>query len=155
LIFYFLVDMFGESLDHKHFLDRVSSLGLLRSKWYATDAIAKFNQENLLKAVAVPAYELSAYTARLGGLKFASNPFPFMSLLRGDLQSTWIDPFGQRLRGMGADIKLKRKVTRIVMAGGRVAQVEAVDTASGAVSTHTGDHYLWATNLEVLRAGFL
>jgi hypothetical protein len=158
LIFYFLVDMFGESLDHKRFLDRVSALGLLRSKWYATDAMARFNQENLLKAVAVPAYELSAYTSRLVGLNFASNSTPFMSLLRGNLQTTWIEPFATRLRGMGADIKLGRKVTRIVMAGGRVAQIDAVDTTTGAVSKHVGDHYLWATNLEVLRdkaAGFL
>ena len=158
LIFYFLVDMFGESLDHKRFLDRISALGLLRSKWYATDAMAKFNQENLLKAVAVPAYELSGYTSRLVGINFASNSTPFMSLLRGNLQTTWIEPFATRLRGMGADIKLGRKVTRIVMAGGRVAQIDAVDTTTGAVSKHTGDHYIWATNLEVLRdkaAGFL
>ncbi len=158
LIFYFLVDMFGESLDHKHYLDRISALGLLRSKWYATDAMARFNQENLLKAVAVPAYELSGYTSRLVGVNFASNPTPFMSLLRGNLQETWIEPFGARLRAMGADIKLGRKVTRIVMAGGRIAQIEALDTATGSTTVHQGDHYLWATNLEVLRAkasGFL
>jgi hypothetical protein len=151
LIFYFLVDMFGESLDHKRFLDRISALGLLRSKWYATDEMAKFNQENLLKAVAVPAYELSGYTSRLVGINFASNPTPFMSLLRGNLQTTWIEPFGARLRGMGVDVKLGRKVTKIAMSGGRVAQIEAVDASTGARSVHTGDHYLWATNLEVLR----
>jgi uncharacterized protein with NAD-binding domain and iron-sulfur cluster len=152
LVFYFLVDMFGESLDHAAYLDRVSAMGLMRSKWYATDAMARFNQENLLKAVAVPAYELSAFTSRLVGVNFASNPFPFMSLLRGNLQETWIEPFGARLRGMGADIKLNRKVTRIAMAGGSITHVEAVDTTTGTTSVHTGDHYLWATNLEVLRA---
>jgi hypothetical protein len=99
----------------------------------------------------VPAYELSGYTARLVGLNFASNSTPFMSLLRGDLQSVWIEPFGRRLTGMGADIKLNRKVTRIHMAGGRITSVEAVDTTTGTTSRHTGDHYLWATNLEVLR----
>jgi hypothetical protein len=74
-----------------------------------------------------------------------------MSLLRGDLQSTWIEPFGTRLRGMGADIRLNRKVTRIHLAGGRITGIDAVDTTTGTTTTHTGEHYLWATNLEVLR----
>ncbi len=152
LVFYFLVDMFGESLSHDYYLDRISAMGLMRSKWYATDAMARFNQENLLKAVAVPAYELSAFTSRLVGLNFASNPKPFMSLLRGNLQETWIEPWGTRLRGMGADIKLGRRVTKIVMVAGRIAHVEALDLATGVTHVHAGDHYIWATNLEVLRA---
>jgi len=155
LTFVYLVDMFAEGIGRRWFLDRISAMGLLRSKWYATEALATFNQENLLKAVAVPAYELSAYTGRLVGVLFASNPVPFMSFLRGDLQTTWIEPFGARLRAMGATIHLGRRVTRLDLAGGRVTGVQAVDTATGTTHTHTGDHYLWATNLEVLRRDFL
>lgn len=150
LVFYFLIDMFGEHLSRRWHLDRISAMGLLRSKWYATQALASFNQENLLKAVAVPAYELSAYTSRLVGLNWASNPRPFLSLLRGNLQEAWIEPWAARLRAMGVTIEMGRRVEKILMSGGRVAGVEARDM-TGALTTHTADVYVLATNLEVTR----
>jgi flavin-dependent amine oxidoreductase len=151
LAMYAMAQMVAHPGRRARYLDRLSIVGFLRSRWYATEAMARFNEENLLKAVAVPSYELSAFTTRTVALNWFSNPRPFLSLLNGDLQTTWIEPFAARLRALGVDVQLDRTVTRIGMEAGRVARVEAVDGA-GHGYRYGGDQYVLATNLEATRA---
>jgi uncharacterized protein with NAD-binding domain and iron-sulfur cluster len=64
LFFYSVLDMISRPLSEKRFLDRVSQIGLIRGKWYTSESVAELSQENVLKASAIPAYELSAMTAK-------------------------------------------------------------------------------------------
>jgi hypothetical protein len=148
LCLYFVADMIGHSMSQKRYLDRLSLVGLLRSKWYATEPMSRYSQENLLKAVAVPANELSAFTTRVVGWNWFSNMTPFISVLRGPMQQTLIQPLEARIRGMGADVRIGWRVEKLVMAGGKVDGVEA-RTPAGTLDTVRGDVYVCCTNLEV------
>ncbi len=64
LYFYSVLDMISRPLSEKRFLDRVSQIGLIRGKWYTSESVAEFGQENVLKASAIPVYDLSAMTAK-------------------------------------------------------------------------------------------
>ncbi len=150
LCLYFVSQMVGHSMSRKRYLDRLSLVGLLRSRWYATEPMSHYSQDNMLKAVAVPAYELSAFTTRLVGWNWFSNPFPFISILRGSMQETLIRPFEARLRATGADVRLGWRVEKIAMAGGRVDHVVA-RSAGGTMEKVKGDVFVLATNLEVTR----
>jgi hypothetical protein len=150
LCLYFVSQMVGHSMSRKRYLDRLSLVGLLRSRWYATEPMSRYSQDNMLKAVAVPAYELSAFTTRLVGWNWFSNPRPFISVLRGPMQTALIQPFEARLRRTGTDIRLGERVEKLVMTHGRVDHVRA-RRADGSVDEVRGDVYVMATNLEVTR----
>src|SRR5205823_4993124 len=104
-------------------LDRVSEIGLMRQAWYVTEAVAEMNQENLLKASAIPAYEMSAMTAKRIGSFWMKQASPFLSVLPGDLQTTFIEPLAAKVRESGVDVRLGAEVAGFDVEDGRIAAV--------------------------------
>jgi zeta-carotene desaturase len=146
LYFYSILDMISRPLSARSFLDRVSQIGLLRGKWYASESVAELGQENVLKASAIPVYELSAMTAKRISSYWVRQPSPFLSVLPGDLQTVFIDPQVRELEALGVEIRYGSEVNGVVMSEGRVAGV--------ALSNGTqisGDVYALCTPFEVTR----
>lgn len=147
LYFYFVLDMIGQPLSQKAALDRITRLGLMRERWYATENLPMIEEESILKAAAVPVHEMSAYTAKilssyfLYTLKptsllrlFSSRVEPQASLfmLPGDLQDTLIEPYVKLVAGCGVDIRYGHEVTGIHLRAGKARtnrSIEYVDVA--------------------------
>src|SRR5262245_52753494 len=105
LCFYSVLDIVSRPLSAKSILDRVSQIGLIRGKWYTSESVAELNQENILKASAIPVYEISAMTAKLISSYWLREPSPFLSVLPGDLQTVFIEPQMRELEVLGVEIR--------------------------------------------------
>ncbi|HEU0294856.1 MAG TPA: FAD-dependent oxidoreductase [Anaerolineales bacterium] len=146
LYIYSVLDMLSRPLSEKRFLDRVSQIGLIRGRWYTSESVAEMGQENVLKASAIPVYDLSAMTAKRIASYWVRQASPFLSILPGDLQTVFIDPQVRELETLGVEIRYDSEVCEVVMHGGRV----------GAVALHDGtelsaDVYALCTPFEVTR----
>jgi protoporphyrinogen oxidase len=144
---YSVLDMISRPLSEKSFLDRVSQIGLIRGKWYTSESVAEFGQETVLKASAIPVYDLSAMTAKRVSSYWTRQGSPFLSVLPGDLQTIFIDPQVRELEALGVDIRYGSDVTRLVMRDGAL---EAV--ALGGGSELSADVFALCTPFEVTRA---
>jgi protoporphyrinogen oxidase len=143
---YAVLDMIGRPLSEKAFLDRVSQIGLIRGKWYASESAAEMGQENVLKASAIPAYDLSAMTAKRVASYWVRQPLPFLAVLPGDLQTVFIEPQARELETLGIDVRFGCEVTGVVMNGDRVAGVALRDGTQ-----LSADTYALCTPFEVTR----
>jgi phytoene dehydrogenase-like protein len=121
---YSVLDMISRPLSEKSYLDRVSQLGLVRGKWYSSESVAQFAQEQVLKASAIPVYDLSAMTAKRVASYWARQASPFLSVLPGDLQTHFIDPQRREIEALGVEIRYECEVDGLSMQDGRVAAVE-------------------------------
>ena len=146
LSFYSVLDMISRPLSEKSLLDRVSQVGLFRGKWYVSESVAELSQENILKASAIPAYDLSAMTAKRIGGYWARGASPFLSVLPGDLQSVFIDPQVRELEALGVEIRYDSDISSVVMHNGSVAAVALRDG-----SEVSADVYALCTPFEVTR----
>ncbi len=147
---YLAVDTLGEPMSYARVLDQVSRIGLMRSRWYVTKSMPAFEQENLLKASAIPAHDMSAMTVKLVVSHWVRAPLPFLSILPGDLQTTFIEPLLAKLRAAGAEVRLNEPVERVEAGSGRISAL-VTRTPSGAVGRYTGDAFVLTTPLEVTR----
>ncbi len=127
LYFYSVLDIISRPLSKKRFLDRVSQIGLIRGKWYTSESVAELGQENVLKASAIPVYDLSAMTAKRVASYWVRGANPFLSVLPGDLQTVFIDPQVRELEALGVDIRYECGVSGVVMREGGVAAVTLRD----------------------------
>ncbi len=146
---YFILDALSERLSRKAFLDRISRTGMMHGRWYASDRIAEMEGESTLKASAVPAYEMSAMTAKLVTAFWLRNPTPFISILADNMQTAFIDPLTRSVTDGGARIVYGATVVSVNLVDGTIS---GMTTADGI--THTADHYVIATPLEVTRTLF-
>jgi hypothetical protein len=143
---YSVLDMISRPLSEKSFLDRVSQIGLIRGKWYSSESVAQLGQENVLKASAIPVYDLSAMTAKRVSSYWTRQASPFLSILPGDLQTVFIDPQVRELEALGVDIRYDTEVAGVVMRDGCVASVALRDG-----SELTAGVYALCTPFEVTR----
>jgi len=141
-----VVEFCSAGLHRDRFSHRISSTGFLASRPYALRSALRLNEENMLKAVAVPAAELSAWTAQQVGRSWMRSPAPFVSVLRADAETAWFKPFAARLAHMGVALRLGTQVRGLVVENGRL---EAVRLGDGSVLR--GDTFVLATPLEVTR----
>src|SRR4030095_185524 len=146
LYFYHVLDMISRPLSEKSFLDRVSQIGLMRGKWFMSESVAELGQENVLKASAIPVYDLSAMTAKRIGSYWVRQANPFLSILPGDLQTVFIDPQVRELQELGVDIRYDSDVSGVVMRDGAVA---GITLRNG--TEVSGDVYALCTPFEVTR----
>jgi protoporphyrinogen oxidase len=146
LFFYFVLDMMSRPLSARRFLDHVSQVGLLRGKWYASESVAEISQENILKASAIPAYDLSAMTAKRIASYWVRGARPFLSVLPGDLQTVFIEPQVRELEALGVEVRYNAEVHGVVMDKGRVGAVMLRDGTALAA-----DVYALCTPFEVTR----
>jgi hypothetical protein len=127
LYIYSVLDMISRPLSDKRFLDRVSQIGLIRGKWYTSESVAEMGQENVLKASAIPVYDLSAMTAKRIAGYWVRQASPFLSVLPGDLQTVFIDPQVRELEALGVEIRYETEVCEVVMHEGAVRAVTLRD----------------------------
>jgi hypothetical protein len=146
LYMYSVLDMISRPLSDKRFLDRVSQIGLIRGKWYTSESVAELGQENVLKASAIPVYDLSAMTAKRIASYWLRQASPFLSILPGDLQKVFIDPQVRELEALGVDIRYDSEVCGVMVQDGIVAGVDLRDG-----SRLSADAYLLCTPFEVTR----
>jgi protoporphyrinogen oxidase len=143
---YSVLDMISRPLSEKSYLDRVSQIGLIRGKWYSSESVAEFGQEQVLKASAIPVYDLSAMTAKRVASYWARQASPFLSVLAGDLQTEFIDPQTRELQRLGVDIRYECEVAGVTMRDGRVSAIETRDGAAMSANA-----YALCTPFEVTR----
>lgn len=124
---YSVLDIISRPLSEKAFLDRVSQIGLIRGKWYISESVAEMGQENVLKASAIPVYDLNSMTAKRVANYWIRQGSPFLSVLPGDLQTVFIDPQVRELEALGVDIRYDTTVSGVVMRDGQVAAVALRD----------------------------
>ena len=146
LYIYSVLDMISRPLSEKSFLDRVSQIGLIRGKWYTSESVAEMGQENVLKASAIPVYDLSAMTAKRIASYWVRQASPFLSILPGDLQTVFIDPQARELEALGVEIRYDSEVCDVVMQDGAVAAVALRDGTK-----MSADVYALCTPFEVTR----
>lgn len=146
LYMYSVLDMVSRPLSDKSFLDRVSQIGLMRGKWYTSESIAEMGQENVLKASAIPVYDLSAMTAKRIASYWLRQASPFLSILPGDLQTVFIDPQVRELETLGVEIRYNAEVCDVLMDEGRVAALALRDGTE-----LSADVYVLCTPFEVTR----
>jgi uncharacterized protein with NAD-binding domain and iron-sulfur cluster len=146
LYIYSVLDMISRPLSDKSFLDRVSQIGLIRGKWYTSESVAEMGQENILKASAIPVYDLSAMTAKRIAGYWVRQASPFLSILPGDLQAVFIEPQVRELEGLGVEIRYNSEVCDVVMRNGVVAAVALRDGTE-----LSADVYALCTPFEVAR----
>ena len=146
LYIYSVLDMISRPLSEKSFLDRVSQIGLIRRKWYTSESVAEMGQENILKASAIPVYDLSAMTAKRIASYWARQASPFLSILPGDLQTVFIDPQVRELESLGVEIRYDSEIRDVVMHEGKVAAVRLSDGIE-----LSADAYALCTPFEVTR----
>lgn len=146
LYIYSVLDMISRPLSEKKFLDQVSQIGLIRGRWYTSESVAEMGQENVLKASAIPVYDLSAMTAKKVASYWVRQASPFLSILPGDLQKVFIDPQVRELEALGVEIRYETEVQDVVMQTGTVAAVTLRDG-----SQLTADVYALCTPFEVTR----
>src|SRR5688572_11396834 len=143
---YSVLDMISRPLSQKSFLDRVSQIGLIRGKWYTSESVAEFGQETVLKASAIPVYDLSAMTAKRVSGYWMRQGSPFLSVLPGDLQTEFIDPQVRELEKLGVEIRYHSDVSRLAVRDGAVSGVGLRDGAE-----LSADAYTVCTPFEVTR----
>lgn len=143
---YFVIDALAERMSRKHFLDRISRTGLLRSRWYANDVIAELEGESTLKASAVPAYEMSAMTAKLVTGFWLKNRSPFLSIFKQNMQTAFVEPILQQVKKAGVDVRFEARVKSLDMDGSRMVSVTLCDGEQV-----TADQFIVTTPLEVTR----
>jgi Flavin containing amine oxidoreductase/NAD(P)-binding Rossmann-like domain len=146
LYIYSVLDMISRPLSEKRFLDRVSQIGLIRGKWYTSESVAEMGQENVLKASAIPVYDLSAMTAKRIASYWVRQASPFLSILPGDLQTVFIDPQVRELEALGVEIRYDSEVCDVVVHEGVVAAVALRDGTE-----LSADVYALCTPFEVTR----
>jgi zeta-carotene desaturase len=146
LYIYSVLDMISRPLSEKSFLDRVSQIGLIRGKWYTSESVAEMGQENVLKASAIPVYDLSAMTAKRIASYWVRQASPFLSILPGDLQMVFIDPQVRELEALGVEIRYDSEVCDVVMHDGSVAAIALRDGTE-----LSADVYALCTPFEVTR----
>ncbi len=147
LYVYSVLDMISRPLSDKKFLDRVSQIGLIRGKWYTSESVAEMGQENVLKASAIPVYDLSAMTAKRIASYWVRQASPFLSILPGDLQTVFIDPQVRELEELGVEIRYDSEVCDVVMRDGTVTAVTLQDG-----TRLSADTYILCTPFEVTRS---
>ena len=146
LYIYSVLDMISRPLSEKRFLDQVSQIGLIRGKWYTSESVAEMGQENVLKASAIPVYDLSAMTAKRIASYWVKQASPFLSILPGDLQTVFIDPQVRELEVLGVEIRYGSDVCEVAIQDGSVAAVVLRDG-----SRLSADVYALCTPFEVTR----
>ncbi|ETW93103.1 MAG: hypothetical protein ETSY1_40700 [Candidatus Entotheonella factor] len=142
--FYFVLDLASERFRRQGFLDRVSVNGLLRSRFYASEEIARAHQREILQAQSVPFYEISAMTMQTLIRYWSRYPSPLYSVLSRNLHEGLIGPFEQQLRDLGCTIHCGKSVAKLLTTHDRVSGLDFED-GSRLDATGANDIFVIAT----------
>src|SRR5215203_5735214 len=133
LFFYAALDLASQPDRQKADLDQLSITGFLRSRFYHTPRLELLFHEMVLKAITVPAYDCSAMTVKKVVRFWLRSPLPFLRILRGNLQTSFIEPLQQRLQELGCDIHLAQRLERIQTDGTQVTKLHFQERGNGSL----------------------
>ena len=139
LFYYAALDLMSQPYSYRAQLDQVTVTGFLRSRFYRTDHVATQFQELMLKGISVPTYEVSAMTMRNVMRFWVRSPVPMHRILKGDLQTFWIDPFAKRMQELGCTFQTSQKLKRLEVGNGRVVRLHFEDRDGNATVREVGD----------------
>jgi uncharacterized protein with NAD-binding domain and iron-sulfur cluster len=131
LFFYAALDLASQPDRQKADLDQLSITGFLRSRFYHTQRLELLFHEMVLKAITVPAYDCSAMTVKKVVRFWLRSPLPFLRILRGNLQTSFVEPIQQRLQELGCDIHLGQRLERIQTDRSQVTRLHFQDRRNG------------------------
>jgi hypothetical protein len=143
LSYYFLLDLAAMSFSKRSFLDRISANGFLHGRPYATERIAMLHHQSALQGSAIPYYEISAMTMQKLVRAWFKTPSPLVSILNGNLQEKFIEPFARELKARGVTVMtgVRVKGLRFSRGGQRVTGVQQ----AGGRQAIGGDYIVLAT----------
>jgi len=147
LFFYAALDLISQPYRYRAQLDQVTVTGFLRSRFYRTESIAQQFQELMLKGISVPTYEVSAMTMHKVMQLWVTTPVPMHRILRGNLQSMWIEPIRKKVASLGGALRLGQKLEAIEAVGGVVTSLRLTDQ-HGSRDNHPVEHVLLAIPVE-------
>jgi uncharacterized protein with NAD-binding domain and iron-sulfur cluster len=131
LFFYAALDLASQPDRQRADLDQLSIIGFLRSRFYHTQRLEQLFHEMVLKAITVPAYDCSAMTVKRVVRFWLRSPLPFLRILRGNLQTSFIEPIQQGLQELGCDIHLAQCLERIQTDHSQVTKLHFQDRRNG------------------------
>jgi uncharacterized protein with NAD-binding domain and iron-sulfur cluster len=120
LCLYAALDLASQTLKKRAMLDQISVTGYLRSRWYRTEDVANFQNQQLLQASSIASYLIGAMTARKVLSSYYKYGTPFHSVLDNNLQETLIEPLRQHLEQRGVQILLRHTVTGLKLIRDRI-----------------------------------
>jgi len=147
--FYAALDLMSQPYRYRASLDEVTVTGFLRSRFYRTERVAQQFQELMLKGISVPTYEVSAMTMRNVMRFWVKSPEPMHRILKGNLQSLWIEPIVGKLVALGASLHLGRRLVGIQIEEFKARALRFVDE-HGNEQEHPVDCLLLAIPVEKL-----
>ena len=151
LSYFYYADLASQrvtSRTQRVFLDRISASGFLYKRAYATEGVVEFNQQQTLQATSTPIYEMSAMTLRNVVQYWAKYRNPFLSIMKGNLQDTFIAPFAQHLQQHDVGIQYNATVSRLQVTNHRVSGVKLAEGGEFA-GISAEDIFVLATPQEV------
>jgi uncharacterized protein with NAD-binding domain and iron-sulfur cluster len=148
LSYYAYLDLASRCFKDREFLDRLSVSGFLYKRVYTTEGVIEFNQHQTLQATSTPIYEMSVMTLRNVVRLWVKYRKPFLSILNGNLQEKFINPFTQQLQQRGVDMHYKKAVKKLTITNQRISGVKFTD-GSPFEGTSTDDIFVLATPPEV------
>jgi hypothetical protein len=147
LFFYAALDLMSQPYRYRAQLDQVTVTGFLRYRFYRTEPIAEQFQELMLKGISVPTYEVSAMTMHKVMQFWVKKPVPMHRILKGNLQSMWIEPIRRKVASLGASMLLRRRLVAVDVQDGTVRSLTFVDQL-GNKEEHPVDRLLLAIPVE-------
>ncbi|MEM9548094.1 MAG: FAD-dependent oxidoreductase [Bacteroidota bacterium] len=148
LFFYAGLDLLSEPLDRKAFLDQLSVNGFLKSRFYTNEQVARLFESSILGGSSAPSYQSSAMTYKNVLSYWFSHPLPMNKILKGDLNTFFIQPIVDRIKDLGGQIILQSEMIKINMADGKVRDINVRKTVTGEESTIDIDRLLLAMPVE-------
>ena len=124
LFYYAALDLMSQPYSYRARLDQVTVSGFLRSRFYRTDNVALQFEELMLKGISVPTYEVSAMTMRNVMRYWVRSPEPMHRILKGNLQTFFIEPIQRKLASLGCQVHLGHRLTHLEPADGRLARLD-------------------------------
>jgi Flavin containing amine oxidoreductase len=129
-------------------LDQISVTGFLRSRFYTTEELEDQFHELMMKAITVPSYYVSAMTVKNAMQFWLKYPKPVIRILKGNLQTFFIDHIQQKLTALGCDIHYQKSLFRIEPEGARVARCHFRDVENGELEERKIDQFVLAVSPE-------
>ena len=127
LFFYAVLDLASQPYRLRLPLDHTSVAGFLNSRFYATRGLEQRLEEVILKAITVPSYDVSAMTVRKVMRFWIKYPSPFVRIVRGNLQTYFIEPLQRKLQELGCELHFSKRLVHLQTQNSRVTRLEFLD----------------------------
>lgn len=144
LFLYAVLDLASQPYSQRASLDQISATGFLRSRFYTTERLEEQFHELMLKAITVPSYNVSAMTVKNVMQFWLKYPLPVVRILKGNLQTFFINPIEQRLTALACNFHFHKHLVRIETEDSRVTRLYFRDTRTDVMMEKEVDQFILA-----------